>query len=239
MLQITEDTYNGVIVETSSLPQSLDEFTAELELLVQSISSKSLLWIQIPIEKSELVPILTQHGFVFHNCEQTYIMLVKKLQNNAIIPTTKNYIVGVGAIVFHANTILVVQDVLSNSYKLPGGHIEKNESIQQALQREVFEETGVHVQFESIVNIGHFRHGQFGESNLYIVCTAKPVNTTIAIQDIAEIREARWLAIDEFLESKTANMYNKSVVTAALSNVNLKLTLQDITLKVRDAEVFF
>ena len=89
------------------------------------------------------------------------------------------------------------------------------------------------------MNIGHFRNGQFGESNLYIVCTAKALSKNITINDSSEIAEAIWIDPEDFLKSDDANTYNKSVVEAAINNKELKLTEQQIKLRVPDGEVFF
>lgn len=133
----------------------------------------------------------------------------------------------------------MIKDKFSIGYKLPGGNIDKNESIKDALKREVYEETGVDIEFESIVNLGHFRNGQFGEANLYIVCTAKAFDKDIFINDSAEIAEAKWMDIEEFLNSNDVNIYNKSVVQAAINNSDLKLTDRQIALKVKGGEIFF
>ncbi|HON52844.1 MAG TPA: NUDIX domain-containing protein [Bacteroidales bacterium] len=239
MLHCTEDRYRGITIQIQNIPIEETRFTVDLQECIETYKHHPLLWITIPIEKSGLIPILTKQGFMFHNCKLNTLVLVKKNIQETHIPTTKNYIVGVGAIVIQANKILVVQNSFSHEFALPGGHIEKGETIQQALQREVLEETGIDIQFESIVNIGHFIQGQFGESNLYIVCTAKPLHNTISIQDTSEIVTAQWLAIHEFVESPYVNTYNKQVVKAAVTNKDVKLCLQPITLRVPNAEVFF
>jgi 8-oxo-dGTP diphosphatase len=193
----------------------------------------------VPIEKATLIPQLTSLGFSFHHCDEHSLTLTRKLEKDALVPTTKNYIVGVGAIVLHNGLLLVIKDKFSKGYKLPGGHIDANESIKNALQREVFEETGISIEFESIMNIGHFRHGQFGESNLYLVCTAKALTTQITIHDSAEILEAKWIEPEVFINSIDTNNYNKSVVSALINNKALKLTEQPIKLNVEGGEVFF
>ena len=239
MIVTIDDRYDGVITDNSSLPKTKDEFKKEVVRLIDNLKNKKLLWIKIPIEKSDLIPILTSLDFEFHHCDERNLMLVKKMVADAIVPTTKNYIAGVGAIVFDEGRLLVIKDRISSGYKLPGGHIDKNESIINAVKREVYEETGINIEFESIINIGHFRNGQFGESNLYIVCTAKALSKEISINDSNEIEEARWMLPEDFLNSENVNNYNKSVVKAALSNKELKLTEQQLKLKVADCEVFF
>lgn len=239
MIRISENQYNGIIVDHASLPEDITEFKSEITQLLASIDDKNLMWIKIPIKKAALIPVLTTYGFEFHHCDERNLMLVTKINPEAFVPATKNYIVGVGAIVFHEQKLLVIKDRFSNGYKLPGGHIEKNESIKEALTREVFEETGIDIRFESIMNIGHFHNGQFGESNLYLVCTAQALSYEIKIHDNSEILDAKWINPTEFLHSEEVSAYNKSIVEAAINNKELKLTEQQIKLRVANGEVFF
>jgi len=239
MIETVYDKYNGLIVNNKALPDSSEEFKSEIIRIIDSSRNKELLWIKIPIEKSEYIPILTKLDFEFHHCDEKNLMLIKKLNQSSFIPTAKNFIVGVGAIVINKGKLLVIKDKFSVGYKLPGGHIDKHESIKDALKREVVEETGINIEFESIINIGHFRNGQFGESNLYIVCTAKALSEKITINDLSEISIAEWIVPTDFLNSKEVNAYNKSVVQAAITNKELKLKEQKIKLKIPDGEVFF
>ncbi len=239
MIKTIENKYDGVILDSTTLPQKKDEFKKEMVALIESQRNKKLIWIKIPIEKSDFIPILTHLDFEFHHCEARSLMLIRKMAQDSFVPTTKNFIVGVGAIVFSEGRLLVIKDRFLNGYKLPGGHIDKNESIKSAVKREVYEETGIAVEFESIMNIGHFRNGQFGESNLYMVCTAIALSKKIAINDSSEIAEARWIDPEDFLKSDDVNDYNKSVVKAAINNKGLKLTEQQIKLRVSNGEVFF
>ncbi|MCP4704738.1 MAG: NUDIX domain-containing protein, partial [candidate division Zixibacteria bacterium] len=213
------------------------EFEREIVELIESLSNKKLLWVNIPIKNADFIPVLTNLDFEFHHCSNNSLMLVKKLLQESTIPSAKTHAVGVGAIVWNGNQLLVVKDRISSGYKLPGGYIDANETIKDALKREVIEETGIKVEFESIANIGHFMNGQFGEPNLYLVCTAKATTVKITIYDSSEIIEARWIDIDEFLNSTKTNSYNKNVVRTVLANKDLKLTEQSISLRVR-GEVF-
>lgn len=239
MIETSHDKYGGVIVDSTTLPFARNEFEKEIKRLVASLKDKKLVWVKIPIERSDFIPTLTKLGFEFHHCDEKSLMLLKKMADDAYVPTTKNFIVGVGAIVLNQGQLLVIRDRFSPGYKLPGGHVDKNETIKSAVKREVYEETGVHVEFESIVNIGHFRNGQFGESNLYIVCTAKALSDKISVNDLSEIAEATWMSPDDFFNSQATNNYNKSIVKAALNNKELKLMDQPVELRVPGGEVFF
>ncbi len=239
MIKIIDDNYNGVIVDFDTVTGNIDDFKNDINNLIYQMHYKKLLWVKVPINKSQYIPVLTSLGFVFHNCGENSLTLVKKLDKNAILPTTKNFIAGVGAVVINNGSLLVVKEKLYTAYKLPGGHVEKNESIKDALVREVHEETGINVEFESILAMGHFKNGQFDEANIYFVCTAKALSQKIKIADIMEITEARWIDCNEFLNLDSVNNFNKSVVQAALNNNNLKLINRQIQLRLPNNEVFF
>lgn len=239
MIKIIEDKYDGIIIDDVTRVETPDDFHNEIKRLIDSSRNKKLLWAKIPGEKSDFIPVLTKLGFEYHYCEEKSLLLVKKLVQESFIPTTPHYIAGVGAIVLKAGKLLVIKDRFSPGYRLPGGYVEKNESIKDALKREVYEETGVDAEFESITSIGHFRTGQFGESNLYMACTAKALTDEITINDQSEIVDAKWMKIDDFLNSEDVNAYNKSIVAKAVSNKEAQFAEQPVKLRVAASEVFF
>lgn len=232
---LTEDRYNGVRIESFTTKYSVLEFEKEIENTLESQKDKKLIWIKLSIEQSNFIPILTKHGFIFHHCNEQDITLVKRVVENAIIPTAVNHTLGVGVVVMHENNLLVVKDRIWQTYKLPGGFIDDRENISQAVVREVFEETGIEVEFDSVISLGHFSPAQFGESNLYVVSLAKPLSTKISIMDNDEIMEARWIDVDEYLTREDVLLYNKAIVKNALlkkglipSNDSLLITKIDI-----------
>lgn len=221
-IRLIYDKYDGVIIDSSSINENVEAFEEELLYLLTCLENKKLLWIKLPIEKSPYIPMLTRHAFVFHHCNERDIMLVRRLVDNPTMPTATNHTVGVGAVVTDADKLLVIKDRFWQVYKLPGGHVDDRENISSALVREVYEETGIHVEFESIISLGHFSPGQFNESNLYIVCKAVPLSKEIHIIDSEEILEARWIAIDAYLTCDDVHEYNKKIVRTALASVGLR-----------------
>lgn len=181
----------------------------------------------LPIEKSEYIPCLTQQNFTFYDCSETKLVLVKKVISDPLIPTPTNHTIGVGVFVREGDNMLVVKDRIYKSYKLPGGYIDNEENISQAVAREVAEETGITVQMDSIVSMGYFSPCQFNESNIYLVCKARPLSTTIRIGDIQEIIEARWINIDQYINHEQVHPYNKKIVMAALHNRGITLETCD------------
>lgn len=220
---LINDIYEGVTIESETITQTLEEFEEELRYLISHLNNKKLLWIKLSIENAAYIPLLTQYEFVFHNCNECEITLVKRLVQNPVIPTATNHTLGVGAVVIDDGKLLVIKDKIVTGYKLPGGHIDDSENISNALIREVYEETGIDVEFESIISLGHFTPGQFNESNLYVICRAKPLSKEINIQDYEEILEARWLDLQEYFECEDVSPYNKKLVEAALKNDGFKI----------------
>lgn len=222
--ELREDRYDGVTIVSDTISHAVVAFEKEIESIIQTLINKKLLWITLSIERSDLVPVLTTLGFVFHHCNELDITLVKKLIEAPIIPTAVNHTLGVGVVVFHGKDLLVIKDRIWQTYKLPGGFIDDGENISQAVVREVFEETGISVSFDAIMSLGHFLPAQFGESNLYVISLATPLSTQIEIQDDHEILEARWIDIDEYLDHEEVLPYNKAIVkNAYLSQKGLKI----------------
>ena len=65
-------------------------------------------------------------------------------------------VVGVGAVVVSADRVLLVQRAqapLLGEWSLPGGAVEVGETLSAAIQREVFEETGLVVDVGPIVEV--------------------------------------------------------------------------------------
>lgn len=239
-MKIEYDRYDGITIDSSSLPRTFGDFENHLSKIISDEKDKKLLWLTLPISKSSYIPLLTKHDFVFYDCNETSITLIKRLTENPTIPTATNHTIGVGAFVKDDNKILVVKDRTYKKFKLPGGYIDKNESISQALIREVYEETGVNVNLESIVNLGHFSPGQFGESNIYIVCKAKPLSKEININDDQEIIEAKWIDVEEYINCKDVHVYNKIIIKSAMKNEGIKLNISDLSIiKNKQQEFFF
>ena len=237
------DPYNGITIDSKDLPDTKEEFELNLDYLIDEVKNKrNLIWIYIDIQRSDFIPIATKRGFFFHSCDEGYILVVKRIKENAIIPTAANHTLGVGAVVINdKNEILVIKERISNlGYKLPGGHIDNGELISTAVSREVLEETGIIVEFESIISLGHFYPHQFYKSNLYILCTAVPKSFEINIQDTQEIVDAKWVDVNEYLNNEEVLDYSKAIVIAAIKSKGFNRANQETLCHIKkDFELFF
>ena len=220
----TIDPYNGITIDKDSYSSLADDFEKNIKFLIEETkSNKNLIWIYVDIKNSHLIPILTNLGFTFHTCFKEYLMLVKVLKDGAIVPNLANHTLGVGAVVINSkNEILLIKEQLRDQFfKLPGGHVDDAEMISSALSREVYEETGIVVELEKVVSLGHFYPHQFGKSNFYILCLAKAKSNKIDIKDKAEIKEAIWLNVDEMFKKDDIHLYTKTIVKSALNESGL------------------
>ena len=236
------DPYNGITIDQESLPLSIDEFEINLDYLIENTEDRrNLIWIYIDIERSDFIPIAIKRGFYFHSCDENYVLVVKRLIPNAIVPTAANHTLGVGAVVIHDDKLLVIKERISNmGFKLPGGHIDNEEMISTAVQREVKEETGIDVEFDSIISLGHFYPHQFHKSNLYILCIANAKSYEINIEDTNEILEAKWIDVNEYLEDEKVFSYSKAVVIAAMEYKGFTLANHETLTHIKkDFELFF
>ena len=127
-----------------------------------------------------------------------------------------------------------------NLYEVPAGLIDEDENPEEAMFREVLEETGIIVEFESIISLGHFYPHQFHKSNLYVICTANPKTFEINIQDIEEILDAKWENINTYLSDDSVLDYSKAIIIAALEEKGFERINQEVLAHIKkDFELFF
>ncbi len=232
MLSHEYDAFNGIIVDTQSLPTAVEAFSKDLvKLLAHSkLQEKAVIWLTLPIELSHLVSVTTEQGFTFHNCLANEVTLIRKSKATDFAPYVPTHSLGAGGFVQNAQgEILVIRERGGDTYKLPGGHIELGEKVEEAVIREVLEETGVSTHFQGILGITSTHPYRFGKSNIYVVCRLTPLSTEIAIQDTHEIEAAQWIMPDVFLNDVNNSMFNKYLVKSLLSKEGLVKTELDLS----------
>lgn len=93
------DEYNGVVLEQQNLPDNLDQFTEQFDamLLLVRNQGKQLIWFSLSIQQSAFIKVLTDTGFVFHNCLEDEITLILRIQAEAYAPFVPTHSIGAGA----------------------------------------------------------------------------------------------------------------------------------------------
>jgi len=229
MLMTKEDRYNGLIINPESTHLSSQNFRYSLISLLESSKrdKKNLLWLDLTTEQAQHIAIALELGFEFHNCEAQRTTLTYQVKEDAYIPVSPTHTVGVGAIVINKkNEILLVKDRIHSNhsiYKIPGGMVEDADKLSTAVEREVYEETGIKSKLIKMVSVLNSYPYRFNKSNMYIVFQLEALSSEINIIDTHEIEQALWLPLKEFFEHKEMSKFQKDLVKQALNSEGIKL----------------
>jgi len=120
--------------------------------------------------------------------------------------------VAVGAVIFNKEKVLLVRrsnPPAQGMWAVPGGKIDPGETMQQALTREIKEETGLDIEVGEIVYVFDvIKHNEQNEISFHYViidflCRLKGGR----LQAGDDAREARWIARDDL---KVLNVNEKT-----------------------------
>lgn len=232
MLTYQFNAFGGVHLTLTEKEIDTEHFSALLTPLIEELqqAAKKIVWLTLPIEQAEYVPVCTGLGFEFHNCQSHEVTLIYRLEENAYAPFSPTHTVGAGAVVFNQNNqVLLVRDNFGQyrGFKLPGGHVELGEDIHIAAEREVLEETGVTANFDKIVGFVHKHPYRYGKSNLYFICQLNAITEQTYIADEDEIAEVQWLDIDKFIADEKQSAFIRQVVQQVKTSQQSGLSLTD------------
>ena len=227
-LAFDSDKYDGVLVNSKQLPDNIDEFDRLLKVSmdVWKDAKKRGVWLKIPEDKIDFVPrAMKRFGFKLHHSKPGYVMLTNWLSDPADnhMPGFANHQVGIGAIVYHKEKILLVKERSGplrgvDFYKIPTGLVDEGEEIPHAAVREVLEETGVRTEFIGVVCFRHAHKILFGQSDLFFLCLLKPVDddVNIVVQK-SELDDCEFRTLEEYMgqsflaDSQTYQLMNKAI----------------------------
>ncbi|WP_144513905.1 NUDIX hydrolase [Bacillus sp. FJAT-22090] len=85
----------------------------------------------------------------------------------------------------------------SSYYTLPGGAVEKGETLMEASVREVKEETGLDVQVDGIFSIGEAFFKDRGHHAVFFTFIGKIIGGEINISFPEEIEEVTWMDVKQ------------------------------------------
>lgn len=234
MLQSTNNPFGGVLPSPEALPDQPAAFKGQLHHSLETWKGEGfkLVWLEVPIQKAGLIPVAVEAGFTFHHAKESYVLLTRRLVDDAFIPPFATHYVGIGGVVLNESRELLVvseryrQRSRGPAYKLPGGALHPGEHLVEAAIREVYEETGVKTRFEALVCFRHWHGYRFGKSDLYFTCRLSPLSGQISVQ-AEEIEECLWMPVEDYLASESVSEFNKLIVRAALSSPGIVPTTLD------------
>ncbi|KAJ1280256.1 hypothetical protein BS78_04G217000 [Paspalum vaginatum] len=209
VLEAREDEYGGMVVDADRLPPDAAAFARSLPVSLsywKSVGKKGV-WLKLPLDRSEYIPLAVKEGFRYHHAEESYLMLTYWIPDDepCLLPANASHQVGVGGFVINDQMeVLVVQEKYSASslvgaWKLPTGFIHAAEEIFTGAVREVKEETGIDTEFVELIAFRHAHNVAFQKSDLFFICMLRPLSGDIKI-DETEIQAAKWMALPEFME---------------------------------------
>jgi 8-oxo-dGTP diphosphatase len=130
-------------------------------------------------------------------------------------PYPERPVVGVGAVVLEGDRVLLVkrgQAPLKGHWSLPGGAVEIGETLEQAIAREVLEETGITIEVGPIVEvldrISRDVEARVEHHFVLIDFVARPIGGVL--EGGSDADEAAWVAVGDLAK------YDVAAVTAGV-----------------------
>ncbi|KAG5039815.1 hypothetical protein JHK85_012291 [Glycine max] len=182
LLDAFDDEYGGVVVHPDRLPSNPYTFASVLRLSLSQWKKmgKKGIWLKLPLEQSDLVPIAVKEGFQYHHAEPGYVMLTYWIPAGpSMLPANASHQVGVGGFVINDNN--------------------EAEEIYTGAVREVKEETGIDTDFIEVIAFRHAHNVAFEKSDLFFICMLRPLSSKVIVDDL-EIAAAKWMPLVEFVE---------------------------------------
>ncbi len=149
------------------------------------------------------------------------------------------YSVGVGGVVLCGEKVLLARRALGGAigdWTIPGGFVERHETIDVAVQREVFEETGVKAEVEGLITVRN-RVTQ-DENSAYFIFLLRTQNETVKV-DGFEIDQAVFFTFSEVQTLERLQPLSRLIVTKVLQGQIQLLTFHQHPKYTRDEYLIF
>ncbi|UII56550.1 NUDIX hydrolase [Cytobacillus spongiae] len=101
-----------------------------------------------------------------------------------------------GLIFNQANDKVLMVKNMGSVWTLPGGAVENGETLEQAVIREVKEETNLTIEIEHIVAVNEVLFAEKGVHPIFFTFKVKVVDGEIGIIDENEISEIKWVDLE-------------------------------------------
>lgn len=137
----------------------------------------------------------------------------------------KQIIVGVGGIVIKDNKVLLVRHTygqFKGKWIIPGGHVETGENIDDAVLREIKEETSTETRVKNIISIRSIILPD-GNSEIYIVFLLDYVSGT-PTSDGIENDAAAFFDIDKVINDENVVYLSRYLIKKVLTHTYNKLS---------------
>jgi ADP-ribose pyrophosphatase YjhB (NUDIX family) len=148
------------------------------------------------------------------------------------IPARYNtgYNIGVGGAVVRHDRLLLVRRASRHgrgNWQLPGGFIEPDETIEQAVVREVQEETGVMAEVEAVLGLRSRCDADLG-NGIYVVLLLRPVSGE-PVPDGREVDHAGYFTLEEMRQLSPLPPVNWEIAQRVLAKDRRVLSPKPLT----------
>jgi len=201
--------------------ESSETTLSKIESITKEFKNKKLkaIWLVIPSNYSQLIHPFTTSGYKFHHIEDNtnLCMFYWLLNTPCNLPNYASRFMGVGGLIINdeGDFLLVkekntISSQLANLWKIPTGLAENGESIEQAVVREVKEETGLEITFEGVYAFRETYPYLFNCSDLFFVCFCKcRSGQEINIVDGNELKDCKWFTQKDILDIINEQKFSK------------------------------
>ncbi len=129
------------------------------------------------------------------------------------------HFIGVGGVIIHNNQVLLVKltyGPAKGKWLIPGGLVDSGETLQEAVVREIKEETGQEIIPMGILGVRSMVRKSDELTDLYciFICQLKSHKNKLSTDDL-EVKEVRWLNLSELEVNPDVTQYTRSIVEKA------------------------
>ena len=121
-------------------------------------------------------------------------------------------VLGVYCVIESEDKILLTEDVGKPGWKLPGGKVDLNETLEAAVKREVEEEVGLKIEPTEIFAIEEYINPVL-EHRIRIFVSAKYLSGTIKLAD-GEVSKSIWVSKEELTNMKESEFFKDFIYKA-------------------------
>ena len=101
IIEANPNPFGGVVTNPNALIDDPKQFRSQLSHSLDAWEDEGykVVWLEIPISKSALVPVAVEAGFIYHHADESNVLLTRRLEEGAVIPPYATHYIGVGGVV--------------------------------------------------------------------------------------------------------------------------------------------
>jgi ADP-ribose pyrophosphatase YjhB (NUDIX family)/ribosomal protein S27AE len=133
-----------------------------------------------------------------------------------------DFSIGCAAVVIRDGKALLVQrgqQPFAGSWQIPGGYVEHDEPIAEAVEREVLEEAGIRARAVDVIGFRHSLGGSIGgpSTNIYVVFRLESEDGVEPKCDRDEIADVGFFTLDEMAQMEAVQGLSRWAIEKALA----------------------